>query len=145
MVGAAAVYLAINVDGGEPRGWAIPIATDIAFALGVLGLVGTRAPRELRLFLLTLAIVDDLGTIAVIAAFFSEGISGTWLGVAVGAGLGIVVLNRLGVRLIVPYVGLAGLLWLAVFESGVHATIAGVALGFLTPAVRSIRAEKQPR
>lgn len=142
MVGAGVVYVAVNLDGGELRGWAIPIATDIAFALGVLGLAGRRAPRELRVFLLTLAVVDDLGTIVVIALFYSSGLSGAWIGVAVGAALAVVVLGRLGVRLLVPYVVLAGVLWLAVFESGVHATIAGVVLGFLTPAVAFHRREQ---
>jgi Na+:H+ antiporter, NhaA family len=135
MVGAAFTYLAINIDGGELRGWAIPIATDIAFALGVLGLAGRRAPRELRTFLLTLAIVDDLGTIAVIGLFYSEGISLAWLAGAGGVMLIIVLCQRLGVRLMVPYVVLAGMTWVAVFESGLHATLAGVAIGFLTPAV----------
>jgi NhaA family Na+:H+ antiporter len=135
MLGAAVVYLAVNLDGGEPRGWAIPIATDIAFALGALGLLGRRAPPELRAFLLTLAVVDDLGTIVVIAVFYSGGISLAWLAAAVALAVSIVALRRLHVRLLVPYVVIAGLLWLAVFESGVHATIAGVVLGFLTPAV----------
>lgn len=135
MLGAAVVYLAVNLDGGELRGWAIPIATDIAFALGALGLLGRRAPPELRAFLLTLAVVDDLGTILVIAVFFSGGISYAWLAAAVVLVGAIVVLRRLHVRLLVPYVLIAGLLWLAVFESGVHATIAGVVLGFLTPAL----------
>ena len=134
MVGAAVTYLVLNMDGGEPRGWAIPIATDIAFALGALGLVGRRAPRELRAFLLTLAVVDDLGTIAVIALFYSTGISLVWLAAAAALTALVVVLQRLSVRLMVPYVALAGLIWLAVFESGIHATIAGVVLGFLTPA-----------
>ena len=134
MVGAAVVYLAINLDGGEPRGWAIPIATDIAFALGVLGLAGRRAPRELRAFLLTLAVVDDIGTILVIALFYGTDLSLRWLGAAAAVSLIIVLFQRLSVRLMVPYVALAGLLWLAVFESGVHPTIAGVVLGFLTPA-----------
>ena len=135
MVGGALAYLAVNLDGGEPGGWAVPIATDIAFALGVLGLVGRRAPAELRAFLLTLAVVDDLGTIAVIGLFYSEGVVIGWLGAAAGLTLAILVLRWLGVRLLVPYVALAGLLWLAVFESGIHATIAGVVLGFLTPAI----------
>ena len=135
MVGAAVVYLAVNLAGdGEPRGWAIPIATDIAFALAVLGVAGHRAPPEARAFLLTLAVVDDLGTIIVIAVFFSGGISLGWLAAAVGLALAILVLRRLGVRHLSAYVLLAALLWLAVFESGVHATIAGVLLGFMTPA-----------
>jgi NhaA family Na+:H+ antiporter len=135
MVGGAVVYLLVNFDGGELRGWAVPIATDIAFALGVLGLAGRRAPRELRAFLLTLAVVDDLGTIAVIALFFSGGLSLIWLAAAAGLTLMIVALQRLEVRHMAPYLALAGILWLATLESGVHPTIAGVVLGFLTPAV----------
>jgi Na+:H+ antiporter, NhaA family len=135
MIGAALTYVAINLGGGELRGWAIPIATDIAFALGVLGLAGRRAPAELRAFLLTLAIVDDLGTIAVIGLFYASGVSAGWLLTAGGAALAVVVLRRLGVRLLVPYVGLAAVLWIAVFESGLHPTMAGVLLGFLTPAL----------
>ena len=137
MIGAAAVYLAINASGGDLRGWAIPIATDIAFALGVLGLVGRRAPKELRAFMLTLAVVDDLATIVVIAVFFTADLSIVWIGVAIVL-LALIVLARwAGVRNLVVYVVLAGAVWLAVFESGVHATVAGVVLGFLTPAVAS--------
>jgi len=129
----ALLYLA--VAGGEgSSGWAIPMATDIAFALGVLALLGSRVPPTLKVFLLTLAVVDDLGAIGIIALFYSEGIAGWWLLGAVGLVLAVVVLGRLGVRHLFVYVIAAGLLWLAVFESGVHATIAGVALGLLTPA-----------
>jgi Na+:H+ antiporter, NhaA family len=134
MVGAAVTYVAINIDGGELNGWAIPIATDIAFALGVLGLAGRRAPGELRAFLLTLAIVDDLGTIAVIALFYSDGIALDWLAGAAGLLVAVALIRRIGVRLLVPYVILAASLWIAVLESGLHPTLAGVALGFLTPA-----------
>ena len=136
MVGASLTYLAVNLIGnGDLRGWAIPIATDIAFTLGVLGLAGRRAPRELRAFMLTLAVVDDIGTILVIAVAFSTGISLAWLFAAALVVASIVFAQRIGIRSLVPYIVLAGLLWLAVFESGVHATIAGVVLGFLTPAV----------
>lgn len=135
MVGAAVTYVAINLGGGELQGWAIPIATDIAFALGVLGLTGRRAPPELRAFLLTLAIVDDLGTIAVIGLFYSDGIELGWLAAAGGLTLSVVLLRQLGVRLLAPYVALAGVMWIAVFKSGLHPTIAGVILGFLTPAL----------
>ncbi len=134
MVGAAVTYVAINLDGGELSGWAIPIATDIAFAVGVLGLAGRRAPRELRAFLLTLAIVDDLGTIAVIALFYSDGIALDWLAGAAVLLVAVALIRRIGVRLLVPYVILAASLWIAVLESGLHPTLAGVALGFLTPA-----------
>ncbi|HEX2071489.1 MAG TPA: Na+/H+ antiporter NhaA [Thermoleophilaceae bacterium] len=135
MVGAAVTYVAINLDGGALHGWAIPIATDIAFALGALGLAGRRAPRELRAFLLTLAIVDDIGTIAVIAVFYSDGVGLTWLAAGVGALLAVLVCRRVGVRSLIVYVALAGLTWIAALESGIHPTLAGVALGFLTPAV----------
>jgi Na+:H+ antiporter, NhaA family len=134
MVGGAVVYLAVNMGGGELDGWAVPIATDIAFALGVLGLAGRRAPRELRAFLLTLAVVDDLGTIAVIGVFYSSGLELAWLGGALGFTFAVVVLQRIGVWQLTPYVVVAGLLWYAVLESGIHATIAGVVLGFLTPS-----------
>jgi NhaA family Na+:H+ antiporter len=142
MVGGGAVYVAINIGGGNLQGWAVPIATDIAFALGVLGIAGRRAPPELRAFLLTLAVVDDLGTILVIAVFFSSGLSLAWLGGAAAVALAILVLQRVGVRHVAVYVLAAGLLWIAVFESGVHATIAGVVLGFLTPAVAFNRREE---
>ena len=141
MVGGAVVYVAVNIDGGALQGWAVPIATDIAFALSVLGIAGRRAPPELRAFLLTLAVVDDLGTITVIALFFSDDLSLAWLGGAAVVAVGVVVLQRLGVRHMTAYVFAAGLLWVAVFESGIHATIAGVALGFLTPAVAFHRRE----
>ena len=134
MVGAAVVYLLVNFSGGEPKGWAIPIATDIAFALAVLGVAGHRAPPEARAFLLTLAVVDDLGTILVIAIFFAGGISVAWLGAAAALALTILLMRRLQIRHLAVYVILAALFWLAVFESGVHATIAGVLLGFMTPA-----------
>jgi NhaA family Na+:H+ antiporter len=135
MVGAALTYVAVNLDGGELRGWAIPIATDIAFALSVLGMAGHRAPPALRAFMLTLAVVDDIGTIVVIALFFSSDVSPEWLLAAVATIAGILLLQRLAVRMLAPYVVLAAGLWLAVYEAGVHPTIAGVALGFLTPAV----------
>ena len=135
MVGAALTYTAVNLIGdGNMDGWAIPIATDIAFALAALGLVGQRAPAELRTFLLTLAVVDDLATIAVIAIFYSEGLSLAWLAGAVLTLAAVLGMQRIGVRALTPYVVAAAVLWVAVHESGVHATIAGVALGLLTPA-----------
>ena len=134
MVAPALLYAVLNQTGPGSPGWGIPMATDIAFAVGILALVGSRAPAALKVFLLTLAVADDLGAIAVIAIFYSRGVSAAWLGVAaVTIGL-VALLARVGVRRYVWYVLLAGVLWLAVFESGVHATIAGVILGFLTPA-----------
>jgi NhaA family Na+:H+ antiporter len=136
MVGGALAYVAVNlIADGDLRGWAIPAATDIAFALGALGLVGRRAPRELRAFLLTLAVVDDLATIVIIALFFSADISFWWLLAAAVIALAAALASRAAFRSIVLYVILAAALWYAVLESGVHATIAGVVLGFLTPAV----------
>ena len=135
MVGAALTYWAVNLIGdGNMDGWAIPIATDIAFALAALGLVGRRAPAELRTFLLTLAVVDDLATIAVIAVFYSQGLSLAWLAAGLLTLVAVTAMQRIGVRSLTPFVVAAAALWVAVHESGIHATIAGVALGFLTPA-----------
>jgi NhaA family Na+:H+ antiporter len=134
MLVPAGLYLALNGGGPGASGWGIPMATDIAFALGVLALVGRNAPPGLRVLLLTLAIVDDIGAILVIAVFYSSGLSAGWLAVAGAAVLAFVALQRLEVRALAAYVFLAVLLWLAVYESGVHATIAGVILGLLTPA-----------
>jgi Na+:H+ antiporter, NhaA family len=135
MIGGALTYVAVNlIADGDLRGWAIPVATDIAFAVGVLGLAGRRAPPELRAFMLTLAVVDDLATILIIAVFFTQGIAWTWLLAAIGVVVAIAIAQRIGVRALAAYVLLAAALWLAVFESGVHGTVAGVALGFLTPA-----------
>ena len=134
MVVPAVVYLAITAGHGGSDGWAVPMATDIAFATGVLALLGSRVPQSLRLFLLTLAIVDDIGAIVVIAIFYSGGVRGAWLLAAVGVVVVVLVLQRLGVASPIAYVVPALALWLCVQQSGVHATIAGVALGLLTPA-----------
>lgn len=134
MAAPAGLFLLLNAGTPGARGWGIPMATDIAFAVGILALVASRAPAGLKVFLLTLAIVDDIGAILVIAAFYSDGISAAWLAAAAVIIAAIVVMKRLQVRAIVPYVAAAGLLWLAIFSSGVHATIAGVLLGLLTPA-----------
>jgi Na+:H+ antiporter, NhaA family len=131
----ALLYLAINPSGEPARGWAIPMATDIAFALGVLAIVGRGLPTALKSFLLALAIVDDIGAILVIAVFYSGSIDVLAL-LAAGGLLGLIlVLQRLQVRWTVVYVLLGVGVWLATFQSGVHATIAGVALGLATPAV----------
>jgi NhaA family Na+:H+ antiporter len=135
MVVPALLYLALNPSGEAARGWGIPMATDIAFALGVLAIVGRGLPAALRSYLLALAIVDDIGAILVIAVFYSGSISWGPL-LTAGALLALVlVLQRLRVRWTFVYVLVGIGLWLATFESGVHATIAGVALGLATPAV----------
>lgn len=135
MVVPALIYLALNAGGAGAKGWGIPMATDIAFALGVVAVLGSRVPQPLKVFLLTLAIVDDIGAIVVIAAFYSDGISWGWLAIAAGIVGLVVVGQRVKVRYHAIYVVLGLLLWLAVFESGVHATIAGVVMGLLTPAI----------
>ncbi len=134
MVFPAAIYLSLNAGGEGERGWAIPMATDIAFAVGALALVGRRIPSELRIFLLALAIVDDIGAIIVIALFYSTGHSFEAMGVAVLLLLLMVGLFRAGVVELAIYLLLGVLFWAAMLKSGVHATIAGVVLGLLTPA-----------
>ena len=134
MVVPAGIYLLLNADGPARIGWGIPMATDIAFAVGVLALLGDRVPSGLKVFLLSLAIVDDLGAIIVIAVFYAGGIHVGWLTSAAAALVVILILRRLRVFWVPVYVVLGGVVWLATFESGVHATIAGVVLGLLTPA-----------
>jgi NhaA family Na+:H+ antiporter len=130
----ALIFTLIAAGGEEAKGWAIPAATDIAFAVGVLALLGSRVSSGVRLFLLTIAIVDDIIAIAIIAIFYADGLSIGWAGIAVGGLLAVVLLQRLGVARLWAYAPLALLVWIAVYESGVHATIAGVALGLLVPA-----------
>ncbi|MEO6318851.1 MAG: Na+/H+ antiporter NhaA [Acidimicrobiales bacterium] len=134
MVVPALVYLAINVGGPGARGWGIPMATDIAFALGVLALLSRRIPPGLSILLLSLAIVDDIGAVTVIALFYTDTIALGWLAAAV-LGLVVVALMRRGRVWSTPaYVAVGVGVWICTLESGIHATIAGVALGLLTPA-----------
>lgn len=134
MVVPALVFVVFNAGGAGAAGWGIPMATDIAFAMGVLALLSERIPAGLKIFLLSLAIVDDIGAILVIALFYSSGIGFGWLAVAVSLLTAIVVLGRRGVAAIPIYVVLGVAVWLATLQSGVHATIAGAILGLLTPA-----------
>jgi NhaA family Na+:H+ antiporter len=134
MVLPAVIYLALNVGGDGERGWGIPMATDTAFALGVLALVGRRVPTEVRIFLLAIAIVDDIAAILVIAIFYTDTLSLEALGVAALL-LGVIVaMNRGGVLSMNLYFLVGALIWVAVLKSGIHATITGVALGLLAPA-----------
>ncbi len=136
MVVPALLFVAVNVSGGgRLDGWAIPMATDIAFAVGVLALLGARVPSSLKVFLLTLAIVDDIGAIVVIALFYSSGVDALWLLAAVLVVAAVVVMSRLRVDHPLAYVVPGVLLWWCLFEAGVEPTLAGVALGLLTPAL----------
>jgi Na+:H+ antiporter, NhaA family len=133
MVVPAGLYLLVAGGGDGASGWGIPMATDIAFAVGVLGVLGRRIPSAARLFLLTLAIVDDIGAILVIAVFYTEDLSLVALGVALLL-LGLLVAMRaLRIWAIWAYVVVGFLAWLATLESGVHATLAGVAIAMITP------------
>ena len=132
----ALVY--VGVVGGDAelmRGWAIPAATDIAFAMGVLGLLGNRCPASLRLFLLTVAIVDDIGAVMVIALFYTAQIKLGWLAAAGGVVVAMMVLNKMRVARYWPYILLALVLWYFVLNSGIHATIAGVVAALCIPMV----------
>ena len=115
-------------------GWGIPVATDIAFVIGVLALFGRRLPTGLRVFLLTLAIADDIGGIAIIAIFYSSDLAFDWLTAALGLIILIFLMQRARIVSFAPYIVVGAVLWYATFESGIHATIAGVILGLLTPA-----------
>lgn len=129
----ALIFVALTAGTGDTAGWAVPAATDIAFAVGVLALLGDRVPGGAKLFLLTIAIVDDIAAIAIIAVFYTEAIAIGWLLVAVVA-LAVTYAIRTRVPYVTVYVLIGVLVWVAVHESGVHATIAGVALGLMTPA-----------
>jgi Na+:H+ antiporter, NhaA family len=134
MAAPALIYVLFNAaDPVALHGWAIPAATDIAFAMGVLSLLGARVPLGLKVFLLALAIFDDLGAIVVIAIFYTANLSLTSLLLAVGVLLVMLGLNRLGVTRIAPYALLGIVLWVCVLKSGVHATLAGVAMALAVP------------
>ncbi|AAO57981.1 Na+/H+ antiporter NhaA [Pseudomonas syringae group genomosp. 3] len=134
MVVPALIYVAFNW--GQPEtigGWAIPAATDIAFALGVLSLLGKRVPLSLKIFLSALAILDDLGAVLIIALFYTSDLSIPMLLAALGSIAVLVALNRLGVKKLLPYLLIGALLWFFMLQSGIHATLAGVALALCIP------------
>jgi NhaA family Na+:H+ antiporter len=133
MLVPAGVYLAFGHTGAAQRGWGIPMATDIAFVVGVMAAFGSRVPFGLKIFLLSLAIADDMGAVVVIAVAYTEHVNLGWLGLSAAMLALCVVMNQLGVRPVAAYVVVGAVAWLAMYQSQVHPTIAGVLLGLLTP------------
>jgi NhaA family Na+:H+ antiporter len=129
-----AIFLAVTA-GHHASGWGIPMATDAAFAIGVLALLGDRVGVGVKLFLVTIAVVDDVAAIGVIAVAYTDHLSLGWLALAIAGLLAVAAMRALGVRRVLAYVPLGVFVWVATFESGIHATLAGVALALLTPAV----------
>jgi Na+:H+ antiporter, NhaA family len=134
MVLPALIYYGFNAGTAAAHGWGIPMATDIAFAVGIVALLGSRVPPGAKLFLLAVAIADDIGAIAVIAIFYTSELDAAYLGAAVAGLIIIWVAGKVNVRAMWFYIPMALVIWYFALESGVHATLAGVALGFLTPA-----------
>lgn len=133
----ALIYLAFNMNNGASHGWAIPAATDIAFALGIISLLGSRVPTSLKVFLAALAIIDDLGAVIIIGIFYTSGMSAIDLALAGGVFAVLQGLNLAGVKRLTPYLLMGILLWFFTYRSGVHATIAGVLLALTIPITRT--------
>jgi NhaA family Na+:H+ antiporter len=134
MLVPAIIFMAFNAGDEGSNGWGIPMATDIAFAVGVVTLLGKRVPLPAKIFLLTLAVADDIGAIVVIAVFYTGALAWGWLAAALVGLSAIFVMRRGDVQSLAPYLAVGAFIWLALLESGVHATLVGVALGLLTPA-----------
>lgn len=140
----ALIYTAINTEPAVRAGWAVPTATDIAFAVGVLALLGKAVPANLRVLLLALAVIDDIAAVIVIAIFYSDGVRGSGLAIAALGILLVTVFQRAGIRAALAYVIPGTIVWIGALQSGVHPTLAGVVLGLMTP-VRLIRDREQAR
>ena len=141
MIVPALIFVLVTVGTPSARGWGVPMATDIALAIGILALAGSRVPAGAKLFLLALAIVDDIGAISVIAVFYGQGGNRAWLLPAVATVGATLLLKRHGVNAIAVYVVLGVALWFALHEAGVHATVAGVVMGLLAPTKPVLRSE----
>lgn len=141
MVFPAIIYALLNRTGEASQGWGIPMATDIAFAIGILSILGNKVPFSLKVFLTAVAIIDDLGAVIVIAVFYSANISMIMLGLAGIVLLGLILMNFLHVKSPLPYAILGIILWFLFLKSGVHATIAGVILAFTIPTKTRINAK----
>lgn len=141
----ALIFVAFNRGNSNMLdGWAIPTATDIAFALGVLAILGKRVPAAIRVMVVGIAIIDDLLAILVIALFYSQGVEFAWLAVAALVTLALFSLNQLSVMRLAPYIALGILLWIAVYNSGLHATLAGVILAFAIPSRAASDTQRAP-
>lgn len=141
MLVPALLYAICNSSSGYAGGWGVPMATDIAFSLGILSLLGNKAPLQLKVLLTALAIIDDLGAIVAIALFYTDHIDTRYLVAAIGVFVLLLLLNRIKVRLLLPYFILGAVLWYFLFNSGVHATLAGVLLAFALPLKKISRME----
>ena len=142
VVAPMAIYLALQSGQPGQDGWAVPMATDIAFVVGCMSLLGRRVPHGLTVLMLSLAIVDDLAAVLVIALVFTASIKTTWLAGALVGLVVVIVMNRLGIRSVGLYVVVGALVWLCTLKSGMHPTVAGVALGLLTPAAPWLSGQK---
>lgn len=142
MIVPASIYVFFHAGGPAINGWGVPMATDIAFAVAALSVFGSRVPSGLKVFLLALAIADDIGAVAVIAVFYTENLHVDYLIYALLGLVGIFALNKIGVRAYGVYLLAGATVWYLTHHSGVHATIAGVAIGFLTPARRQVAGEE---
>jgi NhaA family Na+:H+ antiporter len=145
MAAPAAIFTAINATSPDHlAGWAIPSATDIAFAMGVLAMLGSRVPVAIRALLVGIAIIDDLGAIVIIALFYSEGLNWGWLGGSAIAIAALVALNRRSVYSLLPYLAIGAGLWICLYQSGIQATLSGVVLAFAIPAKATDDLDRSP-
>lgn len=138
----ALIYLAI-AGGVEAGGWGVPVATDIALAVGLLTLIGSKVPESLKIFLLALAVIDDIGAILIIAFVYSDGVKLNWFLASVGAVAFIYLMKKVNVRATISYVLIGSVLWFTLYKTGVHPTLAGVILGLMTPNIKKYEGKSE--